>query len=110
LLPGLRQTAVQSACVGVRPIPPDGQPVVGFVPGLSNLYVVVAHSAVHLAPVLGRLAGEELTGTSQPQLEPFRPARLRSGDDGRDAEDESTRTMLAQMTATTSTKERTGDD
>jgi glycine/D-amino acid oxidase-like deaminating enzyme len=101
LLPGLGNAAVQSACVGVRPIPPDGLPVVGLLPGLENLYVVVAHSAAHLAPVLGRLAADELTGISRAQLEPFRPARLRLADDGRPAEDESTRTMLAQIIANT---------
>jgi hypothetical protein len=64
---------------------------------------------VHLAPILGRLAAEELTGSAPARLEPFRPARLRSGDDGRDAQDESTRTMLAQIMATT-TQERAGAD
>jgi len=109
LVPALAHATVQSARVGVRPVPPDGLPIVGFLPGVSNLYAVVAHSAVHLAPILGRLAAEELTGSARARLEPFRPARLRSGDDGRDAQDESTRTMLAQIMATT-TQERAGAD
>ena len=101
LLPGLAHAAAQTARVGVRPVPPDGLPVIGFLPEVDNFYVVVAHSAVHLAPVLGRLAGEELTGARPAQLEPFRPARLRVGDGGREAVDESTLTMLAQIMATT---------
>jgi glycine/D-amino acid oxidase-like deaminating enzyme len=100
LLPGLAGARVQSALVGVRPIPPDGQPIVGFLPDAKNLYTVVSHSAVHLAPILGRLAASELTGTTQDRLSPFRPTRFRPGQDGIAAADESTRTMLARIHAT----------
>jgi glycine/D-amino acid oxidase-like deaminating enzyme len=73
LLPGLAEAKIQSARVGVRPVPPDGLPVIGFLPDVTNLFVIVAHSGVHLAPILGRLAADELTGKFYAQLEPFRP-------------------------------------
>lgn len=100
LLPGLARAAVQSALVGVRPIPLDGLPVVGFLPGVENLYTVVAHSAAHLAPILGRLAASELTGFPQERLACFRPTRFLPGNDEVDSLDESTRTMLAQINET----------
>ncbi|CAN5269857.1 FAD-binding oxidoreductase [soil metagenome] len=99
LLPGLASAGVRSALVGVRPVPMDGLPVVGFLPDVANLYAVVSHSAVHLAPILGRLAARELTGNRQERLDPFRPTRFGPDDTGRDALDESTRTMLTRIDA-----------
>ncbi len=101
LLPGLAPAVVQSALVGVRPVPPDGLPVVGFLPGLDNSYMVVAHSAVHLAPVLGRLAASEVTGVQQDRLDPFRPTRFWPGDRGGHVLDDSTRTMLGRINPVT---------
>jgi glycine/D-amino acid oxidase-like deaminating enzyme len=102
LLPGLAHAKVQDARVGIRPVPLDGLPLVGFVAEVENLYAVVAHSAAHLAPILGRLAASELSGTHENTLDPFRPTRFRPGDDGPEALlDENTRTMLASMDATT---------
>lgn len=98
VLPALVSAEVQTAKVGVRPVPVDGLPLVGFLPETENLYAVVAHSAVHLAPILGHLAARELTGGADGRLEPFRPVRLLAGVHGREALDESTRTMLARVT------------
>ena len=100
VLPGLGVACVEAARVGVRPIPPDGLPLVGFVPEVDNLYAVVSHSGVHLAPILGQLAARELAGRPQERLESFRPARFLTGDGPPHPLDESTSTMLAQMTAT----------
>jgi glycine/D-amino acid oxidase-like deaminating enzyme len=99
LLPGLARAAVQSALVGVRPVPLDGLPVVGFLPGVDNLYTVVSHSAVHLAPILGRLAASELAGFPQKRLDSFRPTRFPPGADGADPLDENTRAMLTRINA-----------
>jgi len=107
LVPGLRAVEARSARVGVRPVPPDGLPLVGFVPSLEGFYVVVSHSGVQLAPILGRLAAAELSGTKQAVLEPFRPARFAAGHDASEALDESTRVMLSQMSGT-ATEERAG--
>jgi glycine/D-amino acid oxidase-like deaminating enzyme len=76
-LPGLQATArLESARVGVRSVAVDGQPAVGFVPGIENAYVLVSHSGVTLAPVLGRLVAAELLGATEPLLDPYRPARF----------------------------------
>ena len=100
LVPALGDVEVGFARVGVRPVPPDGLPLVGFLPGVEGFYAVVSHSGVQLAPILGRLAAAELTGTRQAVLEPFRPARSTTGHTAPEALDESTRVMLSQMTAT----------
>jgi len=98
MLPGLADAEVQEGRVGVRPVPPDGMPLVGFTADVDNLYVVVSHSAVHMAPLLGRLVARELTLGRDVRLEPFRPTRLQ-GDDEHEPLDESARNMLAMVTA-----------
>lgn len=45
-----------------RPKTDDGLPLRRFLPGFSGLYVTVAHPGVILAPLLGRLASEEIVG------------------------------------------------
>ena len=77
IVPALRQTRIESTRMGVRPIPQDGLPVVGLLPGSQNLYVAVTHSGVTLALILGRLiACEVALHRPQPILSPFRPERL----------------------------------
>lgn len=73
-----------SARVGWRPMPADGEPVVGPVPGVQGLHVVVMHSGVSLAAAVGRLVAEELVhGQEAPELRGCRPARFaRAGRDG----------------------------
>jgi glycine/D-amino acid oxidase-like deaminating enzyme len=60
--------------VGLRPVPADGLPVVGEVrPGL---YLLAAHSGVHLAPVLSSMLAMELvTGRQHPGSGAYRPGR-----------------------------------
>lgn len=99
LLPALAGVGVHSATVGERPVPPDGLPLIGYSEGVRNLYSVVSHSAVHLAPILGRLAAHELTGHRQDRLDLFRPTRFRPGSLTAPARDENTRTMLARVDA-----------
>jgi glycine/D-amino acid oxidase-like deaminating enzyme len=98
LLPGMANAELQEARVGVRPVPPDGLPLVGFTAEVDNLYVVVSHSAVHLAPLLGSLAARELTLGADDRLEPFRPTRFQDGDE-HESIDESARIMLATVSA-----------
>jgi glycine/D-amino acid oxidase-like deaminating enzyme len=58
-------------------MPLDELPVVGAVPDLSNLYVVVTHSGVTLAPILGRYVTREvMSGSRIEALSPFRPERF----------------------------------
>ncbi len=73
---------LESLVVGWRVLPGDRQTVAGFVDDHRTLYVVATHSGVTLAPLLGRLAREEITtGRDDPLLEPFRPVRFAGGVD-----------------------------
>lgn len=63
--------------IGERPIPKDGMPIVGGIEGWRGLYVAVMHSGVTLAPIVGRLAAEELLeGVSFEMLNPYRLNRF----------------------------------
>jgi glycine/D-amino acid oxidase-like deaminating enzyme len=58
-----------SARVGARPMPADGEPIIGAVDGVPGLYLAVMHAAVTLAPIMGRLVARELIdGTVEPAL------------------------------------------
>ncbi|WP_232697192.1 NAD(P)/FAD-dependent oxidoreductase [Brevibacillus daliensis] len=46
--------------VGMRPMPEDGYPIVGFHDQIKGLYLAVMHSAITLAPVISRLAANEI--------------------------------------------------
>jgi len=67
---------VESAVIGIRPIPRDGLSVVGWAPGITGLYVVVTHSGVTLGPALAEMATSEIYGTEEKVLGPFRPGRF----------------------------------
>jgi glycine/D-amino acid oxidase-like deaminating enzyme len=61
--------------VGMRPMPADGLPIVGSVPGVPGLYLALLHSGVTLAPVVGRLVSDELVdGVDAEELRGLRPA------------------------------------
>jgi len=68
---------VEDVLAGVRALPVDGLPIVGWADGLDNLYVVVSHSGVTLCLILGGLAASEIIGDAgESLLEPFRPGRF----------------------------------
>ncbi|WP_454295086.1 NAD(P)/FAD-dependent oxidoreductase [Salana multivorans] len=55
--------------VGARPMPADGEPIVGPVAQVPGLYLAVLHSAVTLAAAVGRLVAQEvLDGVAAPLL------------------------------------------
>jgi glycine/D-amino acid oxidase-like deaminating enzyme len=73
------QPDVQPAQVklGERPVPMDGLPVVGAVPGVPGVFVAVMHSGVTLGPLIGQLlANEILQGRSSPLMSSFRASRF----------------------------------
>jgi len=76
ILPGLEGVRAEGVRLGVRPVPKDGFPIVGFDPAVLNLYHAVTHSGVTLAARLALLVAEELTGGDTAPLEPYRPARF----------------------------------
>jgi glycine/D-amino acid oxidase-like deaminating enzyme len=57
---GAEDVRLVSVRLGARPMPADGLPFVGPVPGLRGAYVAVMHSAVTLAAVVGRLVAAEV--------------------------------------------------
>jgi glycine/D-amino acid oxidase-like deaminating enzyme len=78
-VPALAGVPVEATRIGFRAVTADGFPAVGPVPGVEAAYVVVAHSGVTLAPLLGRLvAGEVLDGTPDVTLDEYRPDRFRA--------------------------------
>jgi glycine/D-amino acid oxidase-like deaminating enzyme len=76
LLPGI-DIEIERTTIATRPIPADGLPVVGRPNGKEGLYVAVMHSGVTLAPIIGRMAAEEiLDGVTFEALAPYRPGRF----------------------------------
>jgi len=74
---GLDDARVVELKVCARPLPADGQSIVGRLPGADGLYVAVTHSGVTLAAHLSRLIAADLTtGTPPAELAPYRPARF----------------------------------
>jgi glycine/D-amino acid oxidase-like deaminating enzyme len=76
-LPASRGVTLERLTLGFRPMPLDELPVVGALPGVSDVYVAVTHSGVTLAPILGRYVAQEvMTGSRAEALAPFRPERF----------------------------------
>lgn len=66
---GAANVELLSTRVGVRPMPADGEPIIGPVPEVPGLYLAVMHSAVTLAAAVGHLVARELVdGTVEPSL------------------------------------------
>jgi D-amino-acid dehydrogenase len=64
---------------GMRPMTPDGMPIIGAMPNLRNLTVNTGHQMLGfgLAPASGdALAELVVTGKTPPVLEPFTPTRF----------------------------------
>jgi D-amino-acid dehydrogenase len=64
---------------GLRPMSPDGLPVIGRLPTRSAVYAATGHAmlGITLGPVTGSLlSAQVLDGVSSPVLEPFQPARF----------------------------------
>jgi glycine/D-amino acid oxidase-like deaminating enzyme len=74
-LRGAETAAVEGARIGIRALPADHLPAVGWT--REGLYAVVSHSGVTIAPALGELVRDEvLEGEQVDALERFRPARF----------------------------------
>ena len=76
-VPALAAARPIAALVAVRPIPADGLPSVGTVPGIPGYVEAVTHSGVTLAPLIARSLADEMLGEpGNPLLAPFRPDRF----------------------------------
>lgn len=68
--------------VGMRPLTPDGLPMLGRVPGFANAYVATGHAmlGVTMAPVTAESMADLIVGEgggAAPILTPFEPGRFR---------------------------------
>ena len=64
---------------GMRPMTPDGLPVIGALPGLANTWVTSGHGMLGVTLAAGSalaLADTVLHGARRPELAPFDPARF----------------------------------
>lgn len=77
-LPGYDGTAYASEWVGMRPVTPDGLPVIGLVPGYTNTYIASGHSTagLPLAPATAERIAALIAGEAQSGGDAFDPARF----------------------------------
>jgi glycine/D-amino acid oxidase-like deaminating enzyme len=77
VLPALRGAKVREVRRGRRPIPRDGESIIGFTQAVPNLYLATTHSGVTLAPIIGAYAAIEIVdGVAIDGLQPFRLERF----------------------------------
>jgi len=65
--------------MGMRPVAPDGLPLIGRVPGFENLHIATAHAklGMTLAPATAVAVADLIVGgTSAVDLRPFHPGRF----------------------------------
>ena len=74
ILPSLAGASVEKVTLGLRPLPKDSYPIVGFPEGRRDIYLTVMHSGITLGPLVGRLASMEILDGVQ--VEPLAPYRL----------------------------------
>ena len=74
ILPALAGLPVEKITLGLRPLPKDSHPIIGFPAGRRDIYLTVMHSGITLGPLVGRLAAMEIL--DQVQIDPLAPYRL----------------------------------
>jgi glycine/D-amino acid oxidase-like deaminating enzyme len=80
VLAGNPELAAESYGVGRKPVPGDGLPVLGAVPGIDGLHVAFTHSGATLGLVVGELLADEIvSGEPSPLLASLRPGRFTAG-------------------------------
>jgi glycine oxidase len=78
LLPALARLPVHRTWAGLRPVTPDGRPILGADPDVRGLFYATGHgrNGVLLAALTGDIIGDLLTkGSTDLDLTPFRPDR-----------------------------------
>jgi D-amino-acid dehydrogenase len=78
IAPGLATAAFREVRVGLRPASPDERPLLGRLPGRSNVYVCTGHGAegLLLGAYSGALIAAAVAGGDTPELAPFDPGRF----------------------------------
>jgi D-amino-acid dehydrogenase len=78
-LPGCMEGDGENAWVGMRPLLPDGLPVIGVAPGYDNLYLATGHAmlGVTLAPVTAQAIADIIVdGSTRLPIEAFSADRF----------------------------------
>ena len=69
--------SVETYGIGPKPVPGDGEPVLGRLGDVGGLHVAFTHSGATLAMIIGELLAYEITtGEPHPLLAPFTPDRF----------------------------------
>jgi glycine oxidase len=79
LCPSLTKAEVRRTWAGLRPVTPDGSPIIGAEPRLEGLWYAAGHgrNGILLAGITGRAIGQLLAGEAADQdLRPFAPTRF----------------------------------
>ncbi|TIL76240.1 MAG: FAD-binding oxidoreductase [Mesorhizobium sp.] len=77
VLDGNPRLQLATYAVGPKPIPGDGEPVLGSVETVADLHVVFSHSGATLGLIVGELLAKEIaSGNPHPMLATFRAARF----------------------------------
>lgn len=77
VMEGRPQLEVVSIGFGGKPIPGDGEPVIGALKAIPGYYVAFSHSGATLGLIVGELlAFEVAAGAEHPMLSTFRPERF----------------------------------
>jgi glycine/D-amino acid oxidase-like deaminating enzyme len=77
VMEGNPKLEIASIGVGGKPIPGDGEPVIGALKAIPGYYVAFSHSGATLGLILGELLAYEVaTGCEHPMLATFRPERF----------------------------------
>lgn len=74
VLPELGRAPLDKVTLGLRVMPKDGYPIVGFPKGHRDVYVTAMHSGITLGPLIGRLAAIEIL--DQVEVDLLAPYRL----------------------------------
>ncbi|MGH7584391.1 MAG: NAD(P)/FAD-dependent oxidoreductase, partial [Gemmatimonadales bacterium] len=78
LYPALAQSEPIRSWVGLRPVTPDGLPIIGPEPRLPGLWYATGHgrNGMLLGGVTGELLARRFAGDAVPELAAFRPERF----------------------------------
>lgn len=77
LFDNMASARIDNIAVGQRSRPADGLPGLGYISSLRRVYLMVTHSGMTLAPLLGRLCADEIIQDARsPLLSDFSPQRL----------------------------------
>lgn len=80
VLQGNPALTCESYGVGPKPVPGDGEPVLGALPGITGYSVAFTHSGATLGLIVGELLADEvMRGEPSALLDAFRPDRFSRG-------------------------------